>query len=53
MSICAEGEGVMNLQDGGQHLGTVRCDTTRNSELGPVDMLFNSDTKPQEAGLKK
>ena len=42
----------MDLRDGGYHLGTVGCETARDSEICPVEVLFDSDTKPQKTSLE-
>ena len=52
MNICVDGGGYMNLRDGGHHLGTVRGETARDGEVRPVEVLFDSNTKPQKASLK-
>jgi hypothetical protein len=52
MNICVEGGEFTNLRDGGYHLGTVCRETARDGKICPVEMLFNSETKPQKAGLE-
>jgi hypothetical protein len=46
VNICAQGGQSANLRDGGYHLGTVGCETTRDGEICPVEVLFDSDTEP-------
>lgn len=43
----------MSLQNGGNHLGAVGCETAGDGEVCPMEVLFDSKTKPQKAGLEK
>ena len=40
-----------NSHDGCHHLGTVRAETTRGSEVRPMKVLFSSQAEPQKTGL--
>lgn len=52
VSICVGDHGEsMGLRDGGHHLGPVRGDTARDGEIRPVEVFFDTNTKPQETGL--
>ena len=51
MNICVERGGFVNVRDGGYHLGTVCRDAARDGEVRPVEVLFDSDAKPQKTGL--
>ena len=42
-----------NLHDGCHHLGSVRAETTRGSEVRPMKVLFSSQAEPQKTGLNE